>query len=295
MFQSLRKEWKELWVWFEVLSLVHPAGGWLVRVWQVSSLQRHIGHLPPISSFEWPGLWITWISLVWNYQLTLGWVSTNSGKAIQWGSRLQAQLNWEPRSDIGQETWKPLLPSSAPVTPLFWSADHINSAESKMPPKLELGTRENYGRKVGTLLGLWLSWGIPEEEELLRNWVASGSLRPGFDRGGTRKGQADPISRGVAFGTVSRSMTPTSFDLQGRPNGPLRVPWNGRIYLCLYRICRCVWCGFPPLCFFSCTFIIYSARLSLSLTYQAINLKSEKVWEASTFFPLIIRPYASWI
>ena len=36
-----------------------------------------------------------------------------------------------------------------------------------MPPKLELGTRENYGRKVGTLLGLWLSWGIPVEEELL--------------------------------------------------------------------------------------------------------------------------------
>ena len=58
------------------------------------------------------------------------------------------------------------LPSSDPVTPLFSSADHINSAESKVPLKLELGARGNYGRIVGKLLGLWPSWGIPEEDVL---------------------------------------------------------------------------------------------------------------------------------
>lgn len=35
-----------------------------------------------------------------------------------------------------------------------------------MPLKLELGARGNYGRIVGKLLGLWPSWGIPEEEVL---------------------------------------------------------------------------------------------------------------------------------
>lgn len=56
---------------------------------------------------------------------------------------------------------RPLLPSSDPVTPLFSSAGHTNSADSKMPQKLGLGTRENSGRKIGKLPGLRPSWGIP--------------------------------------------------------------------------------------------------------------------------------------
>ena len=61
---------------------------------------------------------------------------------------------------------RPSLPSSDPITPLLSSAGHTNPAESKMPQKLGLGTRENYGRKIGKLPGLWASWGIPEEEFL---------------------------------------------------------------------------------------------------------------------------------
>ena len=44
-----------------------------------------------------------------------------------------------------------------------------------MPPKLELGARENYGRIVGKLSGLWVSWGIPEGEVLGETELYQGS------------------------------------------------------------------------------------------------------------------------
>lgn len=98
----------------------------------------------------------------------------------------------------------------------------------------------------------------------------------------------------VPLGTTSDPVAPNSFEFQDWPNGSLRLSQNCHIYLRFYHVCRCVLRGRPSLCFLSCGSIIYFARLSMSLTYQAINFKSEKFCGVSKFFPTIISPFASW-
>lgn len=98
----------------------------------------------------------------------------------------------------------------------------------------------------------------------------------------------------ISLGTTSDPVAPNSFEFQDWPNGPLRLSRNCHIYLCFYHVCRCVLHGLPSLCFLSWGSIVYSARLSMSLTYQVINLKSEKFCGVSKFFPTIISPFTSW-
>ena len=243
---------------------------------------------------------------MWKFQgqgLNLSHSNDNAGSLTHCTTgELPLEAIWTYQGQVFVRTpGRSLLTSRDPVSPLLRSAGRIKLWRKQNVPKAGTWDQRKDGRKLGKPLGLWLSWEIPEDTFLGEAEMHQGPeglalmLRHKNTSGGGRtKGQADPISTGVTFGTVSCSCDPTSFDLQDRPNGPLWLPWKWTIYLCLYHICRRVLCGFPPLCFFSCTFIIYSARLSLSLTYQAINLKSEKDREASTFFLLIVRPCAGW-